>query len=80
MTTCDFFVRAEQACKTRYVTTIMLSLDSFFDTIGYLFDAFVNISPANWKFATVYWESEKNMTNNKSRQVRAGYLKAHTTK
>ncbi len=73
-------MRTAQACKTRYVTTIMLSLDSFFDAIGYLSDASVNISPADWKFATVYWESEKIMTNNKSRQVRAGYLKAHTTK
>lgn len=47
-----------------YVKLCWLSLDSFFDAIGYLFDTFVNISPADWEFATVYWESEKIMTNN----------------
>lgn len=43
---------------TSMLLSLLLSLDSFFDAIGYLFDAFVNISPADWEFATVYWESE----------------------
>jgi hypothetical protein len=39
---------------------MVLSLDGFFDAIGYLFDAFINISPAYWELAAVDWESEKS--------------------
>ena len=44
---------------TFVLVKIMLSLclHGFFDAICYLFDSFVNISPADWEFSTVYWES-----------------------